>query len=49
MTKRTPKFEKLGCYFARSEEKGFHFFKGKDAQSGDAYIFKDGILWRLRR
>lgn len=46
--KRHPKLEKIGCYF-QGEKRGFEFFKKYNVKNNDVFIYKDGILWRVRR
>ena len=45
--KRIPKLEKIGC-FSSSEEGGFSFFNRVQLKDNDVFVYRKGVLWRLK-
>lgn len=54
LDKRVPILEKVGCYFGCGADGngGFSFFRNYQdmkLKDNDVFIYKEGILWRLKR
>ena len=48
--KRKPILEKVACYYANGKgDSGFEFFKKLKVLDNDIFVYKEGILWKLKQ